>query len=285
MDKATITIIAILIAIFPSCTPKAENYLDDPNINTYQYTEEVLWTKRDNLNIYGILYKPVGIDGKMPVAIMSHGFNGSHKNCHGYAEAMAQIGYLTYAFDFCGAGTRSKSDGKTTDMSIISERSDLEAVIDYFKSRNDVDTTRICLMGDSQGGMVTALAAADRADEIERICLFYPALCIPNDWNEKFGSIDNVPETYQMGRVTLGSAYFKDAWGLIGKVYDEISKFKGEVLLIHGDKDETVPIAYSDTANTVYDNCEYHIIQGAGHGFKGNYRKKSLKYTLQFMIK
>jgi len=275
-------------ALCTSCVYDANYFLADETVKTYDYTSEELWTKHGDNRIYGILYTPKGVSGKMPVCIMSHGFNGSHKNAQGYSEAMAQLGYLTYAFDFCGAGTRSKSDGKTTDMSIITERNDLEAVIDYFKSRDDVDVSRICLMGDSQGGMVTALAAADRKDDIERICLFYPALCIPDDWEEKYGSIENVPETTQMGKVTLGSVYFTDAWPLIGKVYEEISKFKGKVLLVHGTNDTTVPISYSDRAASSEGygaQCEYHIIQGAGHGFHGNDRRQSLTYAIRFMSK
>ena len=288
MKKHFIVLMALAAALLSSCVYDADDFLADDAVKTYDYTSEELWTSHGGNRIYGILYTPKGVSGKMPVCIMSHGFNGSHKNAQGYSEAMAQLGYLTYAFDFCGAGTRSKSDGKTTDMSIITERDDLCAVIDYFKSREDVDTTRICLMGDSQGGMVTALAAAHRASEIDRICLFYPALCIPDDWEEQFGSIENVPETYQMGKVTLGACYFTDAWSLIGKVYEEISKFKGKVLLVHGTDDTTVPISYSDRAASSEGygaQCEYHIIQGAGHGFHGNDRRQSLTYAIRFMSK
>ena len=285
MKKILYFTLVFATAFLSACT-KADDYLSDENVPTYKYAKTELWTQHGENRIYGILYTPIGVEGKMPVCIMSHGFNGSHKNSHDYTEAMAQLGYLTYAFDFCGAGPRSKSDGKTTEMSIITERDDLEAVIDYFKSRDDVDTNRICLMGDSQGGMVTALAAAHRASEIERICLFYPALCIPDDWEEKFGSIDNVPETYQMGQVLLGARYFTDAWPLIGHVYEEISKFKGKVLLVHGTDDNTVPISYSDRAASDEGygaQCEYHIIQGAGHGFHGNDRRQSLGYAVRFM--
>jgi len=288
MKKNLLISMAFLAILCISCEKDVNDYLADENVKTYDYTTEELWTQHGENRIYGVLYTPQGVQGKMPVCIMSHGFNGSHKNSHGYTEAMAQLGYLTYAFDFCGAGTRSQSDGATTDMSIITERDDLEAVIDYFKSRDDVDTNRICLMGDSQGGMVTALAAAHRPDEIERICLFYPALCIPDDWEEQFGSIDNVPATYPMGQVTLGSRYFTDAWGLIGRVYEEISNYKGKVLLVHGTDDTTVPISYSDRAASSEgygSQCEYHIIQGAGHGFHGNDRRQSLTYTVRFMSK
>ncbi len=275
--------------LLSSCaTYEIDELLEDDSVQTYDYTTQELWTKHGDKRIYGVLYKPKGVTGKMPVCIMSHGFNGNHKNSRDYTQAMAQLGYLTYAFDFCGAGTRSKSDGKTTEMSIITERDDLEAVIDYFKSRDDVDTSRITLMGDSQGGMVTALAAADRAEDIERIALFYPALCIPDDWLEKYGSIENVPETVSFGEVTLGSVYFTDAWGLIDRVYEEISKFKGPVLLVHGTADDTVPISYSERAASEEgygSQCEFHIINGAGHGFKGDDRRESLTYTVQFMSK
>lgn len=43
----------------------------------------------------------------------------------------------------------------------MTEKADLDAILRYFKTHNDVDTTRISLMGISQGDMVSALEAAD----------------------------------------------------------------------------------------------------------------------------
>ena len=52
-----------------------------------------------------------------------------------YAKAMAEMGYVSYCFDFCGGCViKGKSDGSTTEMSVLTEVKDLEAVIRYAQS-------------------------------------------------------------------------------------------------------------------------------------------------------
>ena len=49
-----------------------------------------------------------------------------------------------------------KSDGKTTEMSVLTETKDLEAVIEYVRNLSYTDSEKILLMGCSQGGFVSA---------------------------------------------------------------------------------------------------------------------------------
>ena len=76
-----------------------------------------------------------------------------------YVIELAKLGYAAYCFDFCGGSVMgSKSDGKTTDMSVLTEVADLEAVIAHIRSLPY--TGNKPLMGCSQGGFVSAITAA-----------------------------------------------------------------------------------------------------------------------------
>ena len=131
--------------------------------------------ERDGLTIRGTEYKPQG--EKLPIAIVSHGFMAFQDTVRQYAKALAEMGYAAYCFDFCGGSVvKGKSDGKTTDMSVLTEVKDLESVIDYAKGQAYTDENHILLMGCSQGGFVSAITAAKRKQEIEKLILFYPAL-------------------------------------------------------------------------------------------------------------
>ena len=78
-----------------------------------------------------------------------------------YALELADMGCLTYTFDFCGGSVvKEKSDGLTTEMSVLTEVDDLESVIAYAAGRERADKNHILVMGCSQGGFVSALAAA-----------------------------------------------------------------------------------------------------------------------------
>lgn len=55
---------------------------------------------------------------------------------------------------------KGKSDGNTTDMSVLTEVKDLEAVIEYAESKTYTNSSKILLMGCSQGGFVSVITAA-----------------------------------------------------------------------------------------------------------------------------
>ncbi len=100
--------------------------------------------------------------------------------CIPYAELLADMGFLAVTFDFCGGGIISRSDGRSQDMTVLTEKADLLAVIEGVKTQ--FSPKGITLLGCSQGGFVSGLLAAELGKEkIERLILFYPAVCIPDD--------------------------------------------------------------------------------------------------------
>ena len=247
----------------------------------YEYTTTELWSERDGLRIYGIVYRPLGIEGRMPAVIFSHGFGGSHNTGAQYARRLAERGYVVYCFDFCGATSSSRSDGATTDMSIFTEESDLKAVVATMKAQDYVDGLQLYLMGTSQGGMVSAMAAAEMPYDIRAAILLYPALCIADNTKEWFGSKDGIPDTYNLWGVTLGRAYFERLFDF--DTYGYISRYMGPVLIVHGDEDGIVPVSYAERAAETYANAELHILPGAGHGFYGSDFEQTVTWMLDFL--
>ena len=80
---------------------------------------------------------------------------------------------------------------------------------EYVRNLSYTDSEKILLMGCSQGGFVSALVAAKNNFPIEKLVLFYPALCIPDDARAgkmmmaKFDP-QNVPDTFRCGLMKLG---------------------------------------------------------------------------------
>lgn len=131
--------------------------------------------------IFGLLYTPAEYKGKLPAVILSHGYNSSHRELLDMAECLAKSGFAAYCYDFCGGSAVSKSGGSSLDMSIETEISDLKAVIKTISETDHIDTDRIYLYGESQGGFVSALTAAQIPDKIAGEVLLYPAFCIPDN--------------------------------------------------------------------------------------------------------
>ena len=247
----------------------------------HTYTTEELWCQRDGLRIYGVAYVPDVADTPLPLVIYAHGFGGSHSSGTSYAHTLAEHGYMVYCLDFCGATSSSRSDGATTDMSIRTEEADLWVVISQFRADSRVDASRIYLMGASQGGMVSAMTAADHPSEVRAAVLVYPALVIPDDVHEWYPRHEDIPATFNLWGVTLGSIYATDAYDY--DIYTELPKFAGDVLIIHGSADNIAPISYSERMVQLYASAELKRIEGAGHGFYGSQQTQAVQWTLDFL--
>ena len=242
---------------------------------------------RDGLSLYGKLYLPDGCSEPYPLIIMAHGFGSCQEILIPRAEAYAAAGYAVCVFDFCGGSLLSLSDGETTEMSVMTEVEDLMAVFaglrDVPASSNadlSFDPSRVYLWGESQGGLVAALAAAQLKDKVRGLILFYPGFQIPERGRQMFPDEKAVTETELFG-VPLGCRYYLDIRDL--DPYKVIGAYTGPVLLIHGDQDPIVPFAVSVRAAEEYVQADLHIIPGAGHGFFGETAAEADIEVLRFL--
>lgn len=246
-------------------------------------TEEVVYAHRDSLDIYGLMYKPAG-QTNLPIVICSHSSSLTHKAMKGYAQKIAQQGYAAYCFDFCGGSSESLSGGSTDSMTVFTEVEDLKSVVAMVKTLDYVDTTKIVLLGSSQGGLVSSLLAEDIPNEIASMVLFYPAYNIPElvnmfsglgngsswgdgswgggswgdgSWGGGFGGM------MSMSDVFINSIKDFDVWSHIGT-------FPKPVCIVHGTSDFIVPISNSEKAVGLYPDAQLHPIEGANHGFNAD---------------
>lgn len=272
-------------AVYPSDNLIPEQSTEEneqtSNMNTYEFETQELFAKRDDNQIFGVVYIPQNAGEKMPTVIFSHGFGGNYQVGAGYAEALAKKGYVVYCFDFCGGSTGSRSDGSTLEMSIFTEQADLEAVIHMIQQRSYVDKDNIFLMGSSQGGAVSAITAAANKEEIQGAVLLYPAFVLVDNTKEWFSSVDEIPNTYHLMWMTVGRAYAERL--LDYDIYEAISAYDKDVLLIHGDADSIVPLSYSQKAVEVYDSARLEVLSGAGHGFHGSDAEQTIAWTLEYL--
>jgi len=249
------------------------------------FSERVFECKRGELTIRGTEYLP--IEGEIhPAAIVCHGFMAFQDTVRQYTKLLAELGYAAYCFDFCGGSVvKGKSDGKTTEMSVLTEVQDLEAVIQYVQNLPYI-SDELLLMGCSQGGFVSALTAAKHPGMVSKLVLFYPAFCIPDDARAgkmMFAKFDpnQIPELIHCGPMKLGRCYPADVIHM--DPFEEIKSYTGPVLLVHGTKDNIVDIRYSDKAVSAYSqSVVYQIIDGGGHGFQGKFDAEAMNALREF---
>lgn len=224
--------------------------------------------ERDGLKVRGHIWGNQGVT--QPAVILSHGFLSNERMCRKYAKVLAEMGFLAVTYDFCGGGIICKSDGRKQDMTVLTEKADLLAVIEGVQT--SFAPSSISLLGCSQGGFVSGLTAAELGKEkIASLVMFYPAVCIPDDARNgqmmfyKFDP-ENIPDLLGRFPMKLGGDYARTVVHM--DPYQEMKGYDGPVLLIHGTADKIVNISYSRALKDIYPNCRYEEIEGGEHGFK-----------------
>ena len=238
--------------------------------------------EREGRRIYGQFYLPKTVQDKYPTVIISHGFGSSYSVTAPYAERLAEAGIAGYVFDFCGGSAGSRSDGSMLEMSVLTEKADLEAVFNGLSDFDFVDDGYMFLMGESQGGLVSALVAADHMEDVQGLVLLYPAFVIPDNARAQYSDVFEIPEETSALGMRVGKRYYADVLDM--DVYEEIQGYMKDVLLIHGSSDNLVPIDYSRRAAEVYESAELITLEGSGHGFYGSSLEEAAQAATEFVL-
>ncbi|MBP3240182.1 MAG: alpha/beta hydrolase [Oribacterium sp.] len=242
----------------------------------YGVIVENLEVKKENgQTIRGIIYRP-DAKGQFPVSIFSHGFGANYQQLKHHGNGYAENGIVCVFFDFCGGGMESTSDGTMLEMTVMTEAADLVAVFESVKCLSYVDSDAVYLQGESKGGFVSAIVGRAYTEDIKGLILWYPAFVIPDDSKRRLKS----GETEVFG-VQLSSEYDKVATEI--DVEDLQTGFGKPVLIIHGNKDDVVPIEYSRTAAANYGYATLKEVKGAGHGFDGKDSDMAREASIAFI--
>ena len=220
----------------------------------------------DGIRLSAVLEKPEGTDA-CPLVILLHGFTSSKDRPHNIltAAAMREAGFATLRFDLYGHG---ESGGEFRKHTLYKWISNTMAVIDYAR---ELGYTDLFLSGHSQGGLVAALAAGMEADRIRGMVLRAPAFMIPQAARDGIllgYSIDpdHIPDSFStIKNLELDGNYVRVAQ--TAHVEEAANRYKGPVLILHGEEDDTVPPADSQRMAERYQNCELVILAGETHHF------------------
>lgn len=247
----------------------------------YTYRTEEIYCKSQGQDIYGVAYIPEK-EGRLPLVVFAHQLGATHAAGADYAVSLAGQGIAVYTFDLRGGSVDSLSGGKTTEMSVMTEADDLEAVMETAQTWDFVDSGKIVLLGASQGGAAAAIAAARRKEALAGLILLYPAFMISDKIHARFASLEEVPERFRfLDWIDVGRKYAADIWDL--DIYGTIKRYEKPVLLIHGGKDKITDLSYSERAAEVYPAARLQVIGRAGHGFYGRSFRESVGYIMDYL--
>ena len=122
---------------------------------------KVTFKNRYGITLAADLYKPSGADGKLPAIACAGPFGAVKEQVSGlYAQTLAEMGFLTIAFDpsFTGESGGQPRDIASPDINT----EDFQAAVDYLVTSDEVDGERIGICGIcGWGGMALNAASLD----------------------------------------------------------------------------------------------------------------------------
>ena len=178
--------------------------------------ESVIFENEDGNKLNGWMIKP---KQKTATVTILH-FHGNSAFMGALFKGMIPLvkkGYQVFMFDYSGFG---HSEGKATRKNVLK---DGNAALTYVQERNDVKGTKLVLYGQSLGGNLSAVVAAERQDEIS-------ALIVEGG----FSSHKDIGADRAgfLGRILISEKYSSAK---------SIQKFRKPVLVIHSPQDPIVP--------------------------------------------
>ena len=251
------------------------------DITDISATEKEIYFYRDDLKIYAKMYMPEG-EGPFPVVIFSHGFPGTYFWADAYAKGLTNSGIAGVTFDFIGGSADSKSDGTVTDVSVLTEVEDLNAVMDSVKSMPQIDANNLFLCGHSFGGLVSTYVAAQRPDEVKGLMVWEPSYQMREYILSLYPIGSEIPdEIYtpvHVGRIFIEDMQASDIFEVMGN-YDK------EVLLLQGELSKTNELQeeYFNKAAEIFPNMQWEIVDGATHAFSGKAGERALEKCLNYL--
>ena len=231
----------------------------------------------DGIAIHAKLEMPEGAGESCPLCIVQHGLTGHMEEEHilAVSASLREVGVATLRVEMYGHG---KSGGTFAKHTLLKWVNNMLDVVDYAKALPFVTDLYLC--GHSQGGLLTMLIAALRPDDLKAIIPMSPAIVIVDSAKngEMFGmTFDpvHIPDRIYMGDPRLaeggteGPSFCGDYFRVAQHIHvdEAIAAYHGPVLLVHGTKDQGVPVQYSIDAAKAYEHAQLVLIENDDHNY------------------
>ena len=179
-------------------------------------------------NRYGItlaadLYTPKGAEGKLPAIAVSGPFGAVKEQSSGlYAQKMAELGFLTLAFDPSYTGESGGTPRYVASPDINTE--DFCAAVDFFSVQENVDSERIGIIGIcGWGGMAINAAAMDtRIKATAAMTMYDMTLVNANGYFDSENTADARYAKKQAMNAQRTADYKNGTYALAGGVVDPL---------------------------------------------------------------
>ena len=185
--------------------------------------KKVTFHNRYGITLAADMYTPKGAEGKLPAIAVSGPFGAVKEQSSGlYAQKMAELGFLTIAFDPSYTGESSGTPRYVASPDINTE--DFCAAVDFLSVQENVDPERIGIVGIcGWGGMALNAAAIDTRIKATAAMTMYDMTRV--NANGYFDSEDSEQARYEKKKAMNAQRtvdYKNGTYALAGGVVDPL---------------------------------------------------------------
>lgn len=222
----------------------------------------------NSYEIPAVLTLPEG-EGPFPLVVMNHGFAGSKDENIGFiylARCLAKAGIASIRMDFCGSGD------STVDFLYFSETSavnDSNDCLHYALENANIDADRLGLFGYSNGGVISAIIAAEADCPYSARVLLAPAVTLYSEDTAQmlaYAEENGCVEIPFFGRtLQIGADYYRSSI----EFHENLETYLQpsiDTLIIYGTEDTSVPPANNEEYAAAI-NADVLRIYGATHSY------------------
>lgn len=262
-------------------------------------TEELYtFTTSDGIALAGVLAQPENditfrIHSGQACIVLCHGITADKDEGGVFielAEKLVASGFAVFRFDFRGHG---ESGGRSIDMTISGEQTDVAAAIEFLKTRG---YNTFGLLGASFAGGAVSLYSAQHADTIKVLVLWnalidYAIRVTPNtEWGKKYLGQPAIDRVNRLGYTTIGTGFFRVGKKLMDEMavlepWKALADLETPTLFVHGNKDTYIDYHDSVKYSLLMKHAQLEIIRGAEHGFHDEpYTKEVIEKVVIFLV-
>lgn len=250
----------------------------------------ILQSKYGRAFLADIFYVPS--NRPKPVVIFSHGFKG-FKDWGAYnivAGKFAEAGFVFVKFNFSHNGTTIENPLEFVDLKAFGndnlsiEMDDLGVVIDWVfsplfpVSNTEADTGHLYLMGHSRGGGISILKSKED-NRVKKLCTWGSV----NEFS-KYWSKEELEKIKREGVVYVGNSrtgqqmpikwqMYENYFANLNRLFvpDAVKQINIPFLIVHGTKDETIPVEAAVEMNRWNKKSKLLLIENSNHNFGGKH--------------
>lgn len=247
---------------------------------------KVFFKNSKGVKLCGLINVPKNaIEGFIVIFVHGHSSSKNTKNFVRLTEKLDKVGVSAFRIDIHGHG---ESGGDFSETTVTEAVDDILQAIKYVKG---LGYKKIGLLGSSFGG-IASIITASKSKDLSFLILKSPV----SNYKDKYNDLEG--KKFIKDWKDKGERDYDVSGGKILKLkylfYEDAIKYDGykvaptilvPTLIVHGDKDEAVPVEQSIKIASLFPSCRLELVKGSDHRYVNeNHAQQMLTATYNFIV-